>query len=61
MENTNQTLMTQTSAAAGTLTQPEANEGIRFYQGRILDELPGLAFAVLTLAWVVGCFFKLTW
>lgn len=32
-----------------------------FSQGRFLDELPGAAFGVVTLIWVVCSLFHLTW
>jgi hypothetical protein len=31
----------------------EPNEGLRLAQGRFLDELPGAAFAAITLVWIV--------
>jgi hypothetical protein len=37
------------------------DEGVRFFQGRFLDELPGTAFAVITLVWVVTSFAHLIW
>lgn len=62
MENTTQSVMTRSDAQAiETPHRVEANEGLHYYQGRILDELPGAAFAVITLVWVISCFFKLVW
>ena len=44
-------------AASAELT----DEGTRFYHGRILDELPGCAFAVLTLVWICASLAGLVW
>lgn len=41
--------------------QPEQpSEGVRLYQGRVLDELPGAAFAAVTLLWIITSFARLT-
>ncbi len=48
--------------AAGQLKSkplPEAAEAVRHAQGIMLDELPGFAFAIITLAWVVSSFAQL--
>ena len=37
------------------------DEGKRLAQGRFLDELPGAAFAIITLIWVVSMFAGLIW
>jgi hypothetical protein len=37
------------------------NEGLRLAQSNFLDELPGAAFAVITLVWVVLSFAHLIW
>ena len=39
----------------------ETGDGIRLAQGRFLDELPGAAFAAVTLIWVIGSFAGLMW
>lgn len=36
-------------------------DGIRIAQGQFLDELPGIAFALITLFWIVGCFAGMEW
>lgn len=42
-------------------TRAETGEGVRLAQGRFLDELPGAAFAAVTLVWVIGSFAGLFW
>lgn len=37
-----------------------ASEGVKFYQGRILDELPGAVFVAVTLVWIITSFGRLT-
>lgn len=37
------------------------DEGVRFYQGRFLDELPGAAFVAITLVWIISTFAHLVW
>ena len=64
MADTLQPLMTHPEPDASVIenqatTEPDA--GVRFYQGRFLDELPGAAFALVTLVWAIGCFFRLIW
>jgi hypothetical protein len=39
----------------------ETGEGMRLAQGRFLDELPGAAFGVVTLIWVIASFAGLMW
>ena len=41
--------------------RPSTNEGLRMAQSNFLDELPGIAFAVITLAWVALSFAHLIW
>jgi len=64
MENNTQSTAVHPSTRAVAFEgqrQEATGEGLRYYQGRILDELPGAAFAVITLVWVIACFFKLVW
>jgi hypothetical protein len=44
-----------------TETSQEVSDCSRFSQGRFLDELPGAAFAALTLVWVIASFARLIW
>lgn len=37
------------------------DQGVRFYQGRLLDELPGAAFVTITLVWIISSFAHLIW
>jgi hypothetical protein len=39
----------------------EPDEGVRFAQSRFLDELPGAAFAAITLVWIVSSLAGLVW
>ena len=39
----------------------EPDEGVCFAQGRFLDELPGAAFAGITLVWIVSSLAGLMW
>jgi len=39
----------------------EPGEGLRLARGRFLDELPGAAFAAITLVWIVSSFAGLMW
>jgi hypothetical protein len=39
----------------------EPGEALHFAQGRFLDELPGIAFAAITLIWIVSSFAGLQW
>jgi hypothetical protein len=39
----------------------QTGDGMRLAQGRFLDELPGAAFAAVTLIWVIGSFAGLMW
>jgi len=42
-------------------TVNELGEGLSTARGRFLDELPGAAFAAITLVWVVSSFAGLVW
>jgi hypothetical protein len=44
-----------------TQTRAETGDGVRLAQGRFLDELPGAAFAAVTLIWVICSFAGLFW
>jgi len=37
-----------------------SNDGVGFYHRRMLDELPGAAFAAVTLFWIISSFGHLT-
>lgn len=37
----------------------EATEAVRRAQGMVLDKLPGFAFAMITLVWIVSSFAQL--
>jgi hypothetical protein len=39
----------------------DPDEGVRLAQGRFLDELPGAAFAAITLIWIVSSLAGLMW
>jgi len=43
--------------------QPGGHDGeaIRMAQGCLLDELPGIVFAALTLLWIASCFAGMEW
>jgi hypothetical protein len=45
----------------GSTASTETGEGTRFYQGRVLDELPGAVFAAVTLIWIMASFSRLIW
>jgi hypothetical protein len=47
--------------AANTECPQQASECTRFAQGRLLDELPGAAFVIVTLIWIVASFAYLIW
>jgi hypothetical protein len=47
--------------AASTECQQQVSEGARFAQGRLLDELPGAAFVIVTLIWIIASFAHLIW
>ena len=63
MADTNQQARAAISLAETYQTaKPEsADEGLPLYQGVILDELPGAAFAAVTLVWIFASFSKLIW
>jgi hypothetical protein len=44
-----------------TATTRETGDGVRLAQGRFLDELPGAAFAAVTLFWIIASFAGLIW
>lgn len=52
---------TRDTAAIREAEAQQTGDGTRFHQNRILDELPGLAFAAITLVWVITCFAGLIW
>jgi hypothetical protein len=58
MEHVKQETMEQVNPVE-LIAQPE--EGVRFAQGRFLDELPGAAFAAITLVWIVSSLGGLIW
>ena len=58
MERTNQQTLGQINTAVLT---DEPDEGVRLAQGRFLDELPGAAFAGITLFWIVSSLASLIW
>ena len=47
------------------VTETEGSQQVgdctRFSQGRFLDELPGAAFVVITLIWIIASFSHLIW
>ena len=47
--------------AAETTHGIEGQDGIRMARTQFLDELPGLAFAILTLVWIVASLTQLGW
>jgi hypothetical protein len=53
-------LTTSPTAARAVVDSEPGGEGVRTYQGMILDELPGAAFAAATLLWIVSSFARLT-
>lgn len=63
MDDTKQETLTtsQNVTTMDEVHRQEVGEGMRSYQSRILDELPGAAFAVVTLVWVITCFATLIW
>ena len=46
---------------ANTECPQPASECARFAQGRLLDELPGAAFVIVTLVWIIASFAHLIW
>ncbi len=46
---------------ADSLKRSEAGDCVHFAQSRFLDEIPGVAFAVITLIWIVASFASLIW
>jgi hypothetical protein len=52
----------QTLTGAGASEKAESDEvteGRQFYHGRLLDELPGAAFAAVTMIWFVSAISRL--
>lgn len=58
MENVKQETVGQINTVELTA---EPGEGVRLAQGRFLDELPGAAFAAITLLWIVSSLAGLMW
>jgi hypothetical protein len=48
------------TSTTGTAEQTEESEGMRLARYRALDEVPGLIFGVMTVAWIVLSFAKLS-
>lgn len=46
-------------ATEGTIQQPEVSEGMRSARNCLLNEMPGLAAAIVTLAYIVHSFARL--
>jgi hypothetical protein len=64
MANTTEQVITgisQADAVREATQTDEAGEGYRLYMGRVLDELPGVVFAAMTLVWIFTSFGKLIW
>ena len=59
MEQTQTEKVSENAAEATNRTEPQ--EGIQIARSQFLDELPGLAFAVLTLVWIVASLIGLRW
>ena len=59
MEHTQEQKVLENAAEATTGTEPQ--EGIQIARSQFLDELPGLAFAVITLVWIVASLIGLRW
>jgi len=54
--NTNRLELYQTTTAAG-----EPGQSLRLAQNLFLDELPGIAFGIVTLIWIVASLASLIW
>lgn len=50
---------TRLARVEGVAQRPEAGEGKRFAYSTWLDELPGAAFAIITLVYIVGALMSL--
>lgn len=64
MANTNQQVFSDVTLAdvSETTHMPDnVDNGTRLHQRAFLDELPGAAFAAMTLVWILASFNKLTW
>jgi hypothetical protein len=59
MEHTQEQKVFEKAAEATKTT--EAQEGLQIARSQFLDELPGLAFAVITLVWIVASLIGLRW
>jgi hypothetical protein len=47
--------------AANAECPQQTSDCARFAQGRFLDELPGAAFVIVTLIWIIASFAHLIW
>jgi hypothetical protein len=47
------------AVATETTEREQPQDGVRMYQSMVLDELPGAAFAAITLVWIFASFGKL--
>ncbi|MGD1026848.1 hypothetical protein [Candidatus Binatus soli] len=54
-------LVQQILTAPSENAEPAGGNGVRFAQNRFLDELPGAAFAAITLVWLFMSLASLTW
>ncbi len=67
MNSSNATTMDQVRAPQTVATDAESTqnradiEGTRVYRSLLLDQLPGAAFAAVTLVWVISSFGHLIW
>ncbi|MFZ0246983.1 hypothetical protein [Candidatus Binatus sp.] len=63
MADTNQQVLAEVTLADVSETHMPDNidEGVRMHQRAVLDELPGVAFAAMTLLWIFASFNKLIW
>lgn len=64
MDNSTQVTMDRIGHAeglVGTSDKKQPTEGVTFYHGRMLDELPGAASAAITVVWLVSSFAGLMW
>jgi hypothetical protein len=64
MAHTNQEVFSEATLAdvSETTHMPDnVDKGTQLHQRAFLDELPGAAFAAMTLVWIFASFNKLTW
>ncbi len=47
--------------AQATRVHPKEGDGMRYARGALLDELPGAAFGIVTLGYVVMSLISLAW